>query len=355
MSPTREVCTKKLDKLDQRSCTLFGDLRKILILLGAHQHFSTRNLNRVLFEESYEKDSPQSVPSSDNLELFFDRKKRVCLFIIIDDKALMIVIIAGASATDGMVVIVQPAPFMRHSVEFSMTLAIPYESFAHSALQKRTFIEKVAALFEDKDTHAISLDSISEGSTIVTWRNTSLPTNICPDAEITRLSEILVKADKSLTDRIEQYMGEEFPVKQITLTPLGMCQGQLTGVYSPENYTPPSEDSRSVGTTSDDYLITCVLPAIIIAAMLLLAGIIACVLYRRRRSGKMSVSEQDDERQSFRSKGIPVIFQDELEEKPDPGKNSFTIFHFIVSIFVSFIRKMQVNFLMILGFKHFFY
>jgi len=149
-----------------------------------------------------------------------------------------------------------------------------------------------------------------------------LPTDHCPNDVIARLSEVLVKADKSLTDRIERIMGKDFPVKQITLTPMGMCLGQLTGVHSPDSYAPPSEDSPAVGTSNDDYLITFVLPAIIIAAMLILTGIIACVLYRRRRSGKMSVSEQDDERQSFRSKGIPVIFQDELDEKPDPGNKS---------------------------------
>lgn len=30
----------------------------------------------------------------------------------------------------------------------------------------------------------------------------------------------------------------------------------------------------------------------------------------------------DEEKKSFRSKGIPVIFQDELEEKPDIGNKS---------------------------------
>lgn len=54
--------------------------------------------------------------------------------------------------------------------------------------------------------------------------------------------------------------------------------------------------------------ITFVVPAVIICTMLLLAGVVACVLYRRRRTGKMSVGDED-ERQSFRNKGIPVIFQ----------------------------------------------
>ena len=46
--------------------------------------------------------------------------------------------------------------------------------------------------------------------------------------------------------------------------------------------------------------------------MLLLAAVIACVLYRRRRTGKLGL----EERRSFVSKGIPIIFAEELEERP---------------------------------------
>ncbi|XP_029165409.1 dystroglycan isoform X2 [Nylanderia fulva] len=231
----------------------------------------------------------------------------------------------GASSTDGLVVVVHPATPMAHTVEFSMTLDIPYDSFAHSALQKRNFIEKLRDLYGDRDTTAISLHSISNGSTVITWHNRTLPTSYCAHEEVNRLRSVLVKSDndrRSVTDEVLDVMGQKFPVKQITVIPMGICLGELTGVHSPDSYVPPVDDSTSVGAFHDDYLLTFVLPAIIIAIMLILAGIIACVLHRRRRSGKMSVSEQDDERQSFRSKGIPVIFQDELEEKPDPGNKS---------------------------------
>ncbi|XP_014612825.1 PREDICTED: dystroglycan-like isoform X2 [Polistes canadensis] len=231
----------------------------------------------------------------------------------------------GASATDGLVVVVHPAPPMAHTVEFSMTLDIPYESFAHSAMQKRDFIEKLRDLYNDRDTSAISLHSISNGSTVITWHNRTLPTTYCAHEEVGRLRAVLVKSDndrRSVTDEVLDVMGAKFPVKQITVIPMGICRGELTGVHSPDGNVPPVDDSTSVGAFHDDYLITFVLPAIIVAAMLIFAGVIACILYKRRRSGKMSVSEQDDERQSFRSKGIPVIFQDELDEKPDPGNKS---------------------------------
>ena len=231
------------------------------------------------------------------------------------------------AARDSLKVDIYLPPPVRYSLEFSMTLEVPYEDFAKSAKRKRLFIEKICELFGDRDTNTISLEDITRGSTVVTWRNRTLPTNRCPSDEIETLRKVVVKEDKTFTDLVDTVMGgNDFPVKQITLTPLGLCLGAMTGVHTPDSFIPPFDDSRSVGTSSDDYLITFVLPAIIVLAMLILAGIIACIFYKRRRSGKMSVSEQDDERQSFRNKGIPVIFQDEFDEKPDPGKHPISSF-----------------------------
>ncbi|XP_015124760.1 dystroglycan isoform X1 [Diachasma alloeum] len=290
-----------------------------------HEDGSSRNMRMSLLKIDRSEISPKDWLQFDskNQEFYgvplhedYIRNNRMEYQLVVVDKE-------GAEAVDSLVVVIDvPEEEKQHLVDFSMTLHIPYDSFAHSAMQKRHFIERLRDLFGDKDTSAISLSSITPGSTVVNWKNITLPTNYCPDAEIKRLMEILVKPDKSLTDHVNEIMGKEFPVQQVTLTPLSICVGELTRVHTPGSYVPPSQDSTAVGSFQDDYLITFILPAVIIAAMILLAGIIAFILYRRRRSGKMSVSEHDDERQSFRSKGIPVIFQDELEEKPDPGNKS---------------------------------
>lgn len=221
----------------------------------------------------------------------------------------------GLTANDGLVVAVNPSPRIPYNVEFSMTLDTPYDVFMNSASVKRKFVEKLQELFKDKDTNSIHINSISEGSTIVRWFNKSLPTERCPNSEIRRLRRILVNDDETLPDRIYNIMDLEFPVKSISLTPTGICQGDTTIIHSPDIIFPVDEPPPA--DTSDEYLITFVVPAVIIAFMLILAGIVACVLYRRRRTGKMNVEE--DERQSFRNKGIPVIFQDEIDEKPDSG------------------------------------
>lgn len=52
-----------------------------------------------------------------------------------------------------------------------------------------------------------------------------------------------------------------------------------------------NEDKKHKSGFSNDYLLTYVLPGVIILAMLLLAAIIACVLHKRKYSGKMELGK----------------------------------------------------------------
>nr|CAD7455771.1 unnamed protein product [Timema tahoe] len=227
---------------------------------------------------------------------------------------------AGQTANDGLVVVVHPAPRVQYSVEFVMKLNIDYTTYKYSSSLKRKFVEKLCELFNERNLSAIALGPVTAGSTLVTWYNRSLSTDTCPEAEIRSLRHVLMSDNGGLSERVGAVMGSVFPVMSAEVAPLGRCQGELTIHHAPEGPPPPSDDSRPV-ISSDDYLVTFIVPAVIIAVMLALAGAVACVLYRRRRTGKMAVGDED-ERQSFRNKGIPVIFQDELEDRPDPGDKS---------------------------------
>nr|CAD7400178.1 unnamed protein product [Timema cristinae] len=227
---------------------------------------------------------------------------------------------AGQTANDGLVVVVHPAPRVQYSVEFVMKLNIDYSTYKHSSSLKRKFVEKLCELFNERNLSAVALGPVTAGSTLVTWYNRSLSTDTCPEAEIRSLRHVLMSDNGGLSERVGAVMGSVFPVMSAEVAPLGRCQGELTIHHAPEGPPPPSDDSRPV-ISSDDYLVTFIVPAVIIAVMLALAGAVACVLYRRRRTGKMAVGDED-ERQSFRNKGIPVIFQDELEDRPDPGDKS---------------------------------
>ncbi|XP_014220213.1 dystroglycan-like isoform X2 [Trichogramma pretiosum] len=275
--------------------------------------------------------SRTEIPSSDWLQ--FDSSNQEFYGVPMDQdvgqKTYQLVVkdSEGLEATDSLVAEVHSAPFYRHPLQISMVLNMPRNDFAHSALKKRIFVEKLQKVYGDRDTSAISLVEMhgNNDGTTISWRNITLPTHECPHDEIARLTNVIAtdhNGEKNFTAAFKREFQNgqqpDFIVSQVTFKLRGVCEKQIYG--SPEK--PPIDDSRSVGAKHDDLYITYVLPAVIIGSMFALAGIIACILYKRKRSGKMSISEKDEERQSFRSRGIPVIFQDELDEKPDPGNKS---------------------------------
>ena len=141
------------------------------------------------------------------------------------------------------------------------------------------------------------------------------PTCLSDDI-IYRLRQVLIDNDGKLSTRCKKILSEsDFIPEEASLLPLGDCLGALTPTYQPglPNATLNEvSDLDAIGSWADDYLLTFILPGIIITLMLLLAAVIACVLYRRRRTGKLGL----EERRGFVSKGIPIIFAEELEERP---------------------------------------
>ncbi|XP_055606976.1 uncharacterized protein LOC129754770 isoform X3 [Uranotaenia lowii] len=247
----------------------------------------------------------------------------------------------GLTATDALIVVVhQPHHKREQSVLFELTLDTTHEQFT-IALAQRRFIERLAQVFGDANTNYIQIKNIRPihhtGQIQVTFYNTTLyrQHQRCPDEEIEALRNILLYPDGTIRAKVREILGQEFSLQNVSLIPMGTCQGYDTPIHvtnEPEKAQPPP-------VPKDDYLLTFVLPAVIILAMLLIASLIACVLYRRRLTGKMELeyinfqpiassqptnSSQgtDEERKSFRSKGIPVIFQDELDEKPEIGNKS---------------------------------
>ncbi|XP_045501592.1 dystroglycan 1 isoform X2 [Colias croceus] len=228
------------------------------------------------------------------------------------------------SAYDSLIVEVAKAPTIRPTVEFQMTMD-PSPNLMQTAANKRKIVEKLAALFDQKETDNIRIQSISDNPPTIIWYNTSLPMDRCPKREIEELRNMIIVDERgtmggNLKEKVDQIFDKDLKVMSIRLIPLGLCAEQNT--KTPKAMVPPHSSGAVNNKTPNaspeysDYLVTFVIPAVVIVCMILLAGIIACVLYRRRRTGKMSVGDEE-ERQAFRSKGIPVIFQDELEERTD--------------------------------------
>lgn len=184
----------------------------------------------------------------------------------------------------------------------------------------------------------IKVNSISKGSVIVAWSNSSLPTNTCSEDEIARLESKLRSGDGDIPNKqFKEAMSPEFDVETVPApAKIGACKGnetvepvgRPTGGSKDTGQIPGSAVSEPTPETDpevpvtakpekrrDDVMLTTVLPAVVIASMLLFAAIVACVLYRRRRKGKMS-----DEDQDTINKGIPVIFKDELDDNDEKAK-----------------------------------
>ncbi|KPJ14742.1 Dystroglycan [Papilio machaon] len=230
------------------------------------------------------------------------------------------------SAYDSLIVEVVKAPTIRPTVEFHMTLDNPYSSLATSARNKRRLVERLANLFHQHHTDNIRVHAITDNPTTIVWYNTSLPMDRCPKKEIEELRNMIIVDERgsnggNLRERVDTIFDKDFNVMSIRLVSQGLCAEQNTkmakGGLGPINTgTNLQNKASNADPEYSDYLVTFVIPAVVIVCMILVAGVIACVLYKRRRTGKMSVGDEE-ERQAFRSKGIPVIFQDELEERGD--------------------------------------
>lgn len=227
---------------------------------------------------------------------------------------------SGAVESDGLVVAVKERsklPEDQPLVEFSLTIDDNFDTLMGKASRKVRLIEALAQIFDDPLTSNIIVQSFTSGSTMVTWTNATLVGNECPPSTvIVNLRRMLIDNEGKLTQRCTDILvAADFQPLSAHVSPLGNCVGELTPTFAPgvddgktEGVDGPSTDD----VWSDDYLLTFIVPGIIITVMLLLAAVIACILYRRRRTGKLGL----EERRSFVSKGIPIIFAEELEERP---------------------------------------
>lgn len=124
--------------------------------------------------------------------------------------------------------------------------------------------------------------------------NTSLPMDRCPNREIEELRKMIIVDERgsmggALKENVDHVFDKEMKVMSIRLIPLGLCAEQHTKVPKPNvpvHSGPPNlQNSKTSSAAEQTYLVTFIIPAVVIVCMILLAGIIACVLYRRRRTG----------------------------------------------------------------------
>lgn len=202
----------------------------------------------------------------------------------------------GLTANDALVVVVnQPPQSDRFNTMFDVTLGISYDEFNNSAVQRR-FVERIAQIYASATDH-IHIRSIRKihptGKTMVSYYNSTLQRahHVCPTEAIAQLKRVLLHSDGIIRPRVKDTIGPEFDVVLINLVPIGACLEAADTVHHAKIPIGGNIDDGQVSGFKDDYLLTFVLPAIIIVVMLLMATTIACVLHRRRITGKMELGK----------------------------------------------------------------
>lgn len=117
----------------------------------------------------------------------------------------------------------------------------------------------------------------------------------CPKREIEELRKMIIVDERgaiggNLKEHVDQIFDKDLKVMSIRLIPLGLCADQHTKTTKTLAPIQPGTNMQNKATNAtpeySDYLVTFVIPAVVIVCMIVVAGIIACVLYRRRRTGK---------------------------------------------------------------------
>lgn len=219
----------------------------------------------------------------------------------------------GLTANDALLVSVTPPARRDYSILTKLTLGMSYDAFNNAHTQRR-FFERIAQIFGDTTTSNIQLKAIqnlnSTGNVMVSFFNTTMhkPHQRCPsDEDIETIRNVWQHSDSSVRDRVKKTLGSEFNLLNVHVTPT-MCPSNrfadsfeeylfqfLFLLFSapmdnlPVDVVPKKTEEKKVSSFTDDYLFTFIVPAVIILVMLLLASIIACVLHRRRLTGKMEL------------------------------------------------------------------
>ena len=238
------------------------------------------------------------------------------------------------------------------SHKISLTFKGDYNTFSSKKLKDMT--RKVAGVFSDKKdaSKQITVLDVAPGSIVYSWTNNTLPTDDCPVKAVNDMVNKMVNDDGTLKMSAKRKLAP-YVLNGFAAKPAGACENdpnfpvkdtsQITtqkpvkpettptpepGTVStptpkpeptkkpmpPKTTQPDSELQEEKQSTSDDEIwITTVVPAVVIVAILLIALIVACILYRKKRKGKMSLEDQH----TFVNKGAPVIFPDEYDEKPN--------------------------------------
>ncbi|CAG5125190.1 unnamed protein product [Candidula unifasciata] len=281
----------------------------------------TRGLELVLYPDTGKDDLPEF--------LHFDSKQQKLVGLPMEADVKVHKFQLEAKKTESLFVRVELTLIVRDfrmkkkiNHELSVTIDYDYKEFMGNVSERVHLANRIASVYGEPDTKRMVVTNIGQGSVIYQWTNTSLASSDCPVDDVRVLVRQLVNEDGSLTDHAIMKL-KPFVLLSAQSQPAGACLGkemfpEVVGQPKeagtiPEMTTSEAAAKGAAGTgDEDDVWITTVVPAVVIVVILFIALLVACILYRKKRKGKMNVEEQN----TFINKGAPVIFPYELEEKP---------------------------------------
>jgi len=214
----------------------------------------------------------------------------------------------GLSAYDGIEVLVLSRPFAeRFNLEFTFVFNDTLDD-GNKLAESRVFLAKtIAKIFNDKDTKHIVLKSVDPDTLEVKWVNKTLAVRTCPREWLESTKHRLMHKEGT----VRQHVTNAFASENFHLSDIKMMTQEACAMVP---VTPDLDVTSDIDPILDlipskEYLLTFVVPAIIIITMLLLAILIACLLHRKRKAGKLDMFKTE-----ALPPRIPVIMQDELCE-----------------------------------------
>ena len=182
-----------------------------------------------------------------------------------------------------------------NSVPFIVTirLALNYTIFMTENQYPALLINKIASYYNDSQSR-IYIQSIEEGSTLVSWSNTSLGINICNNTEIESNTDKIINKNLNTPRKdFAQHLLPEFPLIGIQSEFQGVCVVNTTIVTK----FPPTTAEK------DSTFIYFIIPVVILGIILLIVVILIIWFWKNRR--KNTVYFKNHER--------PVLLPDEVE------------------------------------------
>ena len=235
----------------------------------------------------------------------------------------------GLSAIDGIQVVVINRPFNeRFGVEFSLHFGhkdyggVGMDGFALGQPilrpdMKVSIVESLANYFGDSSTSNIILRVFDADNGKLVWHNKSLAQMPCDAPQVLWVKNHLLDAQGKVVKALIRHFQPYLKLVDANAVKQGQC---ITGAIPPVPTQGTPEDTSGRDTIfhgilpSADYLLTFIIPAVIITCMLILAILLACMLHKKRKAGKLNLfySEALPPR-------VPVILQDELFDEHDVG------------------------------------